>query len=103
MPMPIFIRLRYTAATSGRSSGVPVSFSTSDASVTSCRTVRPALVAAARSSGVITFLKPSTICATTAAALRAARQRVGFGKQVAFEIARGGIEIGNQRRRSTRP
>ena len=34
MPMPIFMRLRYTAATSGRSSGAPVSFSTSEASVT---------------------------------------------------------------------
>src|SRR4030095_4647552 len=34
--IPIFIRLRYTAATSGRSSGFPGSFSMSDASVTAC-------------------------------------------------------------------
>ena len=32
----MFKRFQYTAATSGRSSGFPVSFSTSDASVTIC-------------------------------------------------------------------
>ena len=36
MPMPIFSRFRYTAATIGRSDGCAVSFSTSDASVTAC-------------------------------------------------------------------
>ena len=36
MAMSLLRRFRYTAATSGRSSGFPVSFSTSDASVTIC-------------------------------------------------------------------
>ena len=96
--MPIARRFKYTAATSGRSSATAVSFSTSEASATAWRTVRPRARAAARRSSVNTFLNDATICAIRVSPGCFAPERVGVGKEVALEIGRLRIEIANRRR-----
>ena len=66
--MPILRRLRKTAAMRGRSSARPVSSSTSEASVTTWRSVRP-LAATRGSSGPTRSQKRATMRPTRAAAV----------------------------------
>ena len=93
-----FSRFRYTAATSGRSSALPVSFSTSDASVTICLSDR--------SNSPLLFLlraprrsreTSSTIMRDELRRRHATRQRIRLRKEITLEILGRGIEIVHER------
>ena len=96
------MRLRYTAATSGRSSALR-GFLLDERRQRHDLSRRQLLrLGASPQRSSYEAPEPSTIIATTRAA-GAARQRVGFGKQIALEIARLRDRDPSPARRRRRP